>query len=357
MSSSYGTNFPPLPAFKSVIASNNVYANVVDPLTVIGSGGGAVPANLAVSTLTVAGAPVSGGYGGVTIDTNPDLSYASVPIVFNSAGQDNVDAGQLQIRKTGWGGINSENIFGLGVTAFSTVSGSYQPLCCGDLYVNNSDGTGDGTGRITYVDAVSTLSLTAAGPTGNVTISSIVTSTINGTSWPALVSTVNGGGGGGGAVPANLAVSTLTVAGANVYGGPAGVTIDKNINYNVASLPIFFNNVGQDNISSGQLQILKYLWPGINGETVYGLGVSAFSTVFGSFQPVCCGDLYVNNGDSVGQGTGRITYVDALSTMSLTASGATGNVTISSCVTSTINGTSWPALVSTVIGLNGGNPI
>lgn len=196
MSSSYGTNFPPLPAFKSVIASNNVYANVVDPLTVIGSGGGAVPANLAVSTLTVAGALVSGGYGGVTIDTNPSLSYASAPIVFNSAGQDNGDAGQLQIKKTGWRGINSENIFGLGVSAFSTVFGSYQPLCCGDLYVNNSDGGGDGSGRITYVDAVSTMSLTAAGATGNVTISSCVTSTINGTSWPALVSTVIGLNGG-----------------------------------------------------------------------------------------------------------------------------------------------------------------
>jgi hypothetical protein len=198
MSSSYGTNFPPLPAFKSVIASNNVYANVIDPLTVIGSGGGgsAVPANLNVSTLFVAGAVIPDGTVGMTIDTNFNFTSLSLPILFNSVGQDNVSSGQLSIRKTFWPGITGETVTGLGVGAFSTVLGSFQPVCCGDLYVNNGDGGGDGTGRITYVDALSTLSLTAAGATGNVTISSCVTSTINGTSWPALVSTVIGLNGG-----------------------------------------------------------------------------------------------------------------------------------------------------------------
>jgi len=196
MSSSYGTNFPPLPAFKSVIASNNVYANVVDPLTVIGSGGGAVPANLNVSSLYVAGQYIAGGYTGLTMATSPGSGGLSLPILFNTAGQDNVNSGQLQILKTYWPGVNGETVRGLGVSAFSTVFGSFQPLCCGDLYVNNSDGTGDGTGRITYVDALSTMCLTASGATGNVTISSAVVSTINGTNWPALVSTVIGLNGG-----------------------------------------------------------------------------------------------------------------------------------------------------------------
>jgi hypothetical protein len=175
-----------------------VYANVVDPLTVIGSGGGggAVPANLVVSTLTVAGASVGGGTAGIIVNTNPNSSSSSLPILFNSAGQDNVNSGQLAIGKTYWPGVTGETVRGFAVYAFSTASGSFQPVCCGDLYVNNSDGGGDGTGRITYVDNLSTLLLTAAGATGNVTISSAVVSSINGTNWPALVSTVIGLNGG-----------------------------------------------------------------------------------------------------------------------------------------------------------------
>jgi hypothetical protein len=173
-----------------------VYANVVDPLTVIGSGGGAVPANLNVSSLYVAGQLIPGGNVGMTMALNNYSSDASLPILFNGTGQDNVDSGQLAIGKTFWPGINGGTVRGLGVYAFSTVYGSYQPLVCGDLYVNNTDGSGDGTGRITYVDALSTMCLTAAGATGNVTISSAVVSSINGTNWPALVSTVIGLNGG-----------------------------------------------------------------------------------------------------------------------------------------------------------------
>jgi hypothetical protein len=163
------------------------------------------------------------------------------------------------------------------------------------------------------------------------------------------------GSGGGGAVPANLNVSSLYVAGESIVGGIQGITINSLFNVPSSSLPILFNDGnGNDNVSTGQLAIAKSTWPGVTGGNVFGLGVYAFSTVYGSFQPICCGDLYVNNSDTSGDGTGRITYVDALSTMCLTASGATGNVTISSAVVSTINGTNWPALVSTVIGLNGG---
>jgi len=199
MSSSYGAKWPPYPAGPLYVDSQDVYANPETPLTVIGSGGaGPTPTdpNLVVSTLTVGGASVGGGTAGIIVDTNPNSSSSSLPILFNSAGQDNVNSGQLAIGKTYWPGVTGETVRGLAVYAFSTVSGSFQPVCCGDLYVNNSDGGGDGTGRITYVDALSTMSLTAAGATGNVTISSCVTSSINGTSWTALLSTVVGLNGG-----------------------------------------------------------------------------------------------------------------------------------------------------------------
>jgi len=526
MSSSYGTNFPPLPAFKSAIASNNVYANVVDPLTVIGSGGGggAVPADLSVSTLTVAGNGQQ--QPGIIMNTNPNVAGTSIAIIFNDAVQDNVNSGQLAIAKQFWPGVDGSTIAGLVVFANSTIFGSFQPVCVGDLYVNNSDGGGDGTGRITYVDAVSSLSLTAAG--GGVTISSLAVSSINGNlypppspggspnaefstvttaqfvSTPALfvssvngalypppgnspnpvfstvtvsssvsavqltnVSSINGGaningnmifvtnpaasnysypvlfnnagqdnvssgqlavgkltwsgvdnstiagfavysfssilgsiqpvlcgdlylddttglgsgflkyrdsvstlslgtyGNGlvsisslavssingalpGGNVPANLNVSTLTVTG----NGDPGIIMNTLPSFASQSVQIHFNSLGQDNINSGQLAVAKKDWFGVNGSTIGGLGVFAYSTVIGSFQPVCVGDLYVNNSDGGGNGTGSISYVDAISSLSLTAAG--GGVSISSAVVSSINGTNWPALVSTVIGLNGG---
>jgi hypothetical protein len=191
--SSYGAKWPPYPAGPLYVDSQDVYANPEAPLTVIGSGGGGgvVPADLNVSTLKVAG---NGQQLGITMLTNPSLSGQSVQILFNNAGQDDVDSGQLAMSKDYWPGVNGSTIRGLGVFANSTIFGSYQPVCCGDLYVNNSDGGGDGTGLLTYVDAVSSLSLTAAG--GGVSISSINTSTINGTNWSALVSTVIGLNGG-----------------------------------------------------------------------------------------------------------------------------------------------------------------
>jgi len=199
MSSSYGAKWPPYPAGPLYVDSQDVYANPETPLTVIGSGGaGPTPTdpNLVVSSLYVAGQYIAGGYTGLTMATIPGNPGGSLPILLNSVGQDNISSGQLSISKVYWPGINGETVRGLGVNGFSTVFGSFQPICCGDLYVNNGDGIGDGTGRITYVDALSTMSLTAAGATGNVTISSAVVSTINGTNWPALVSTVIGLNGG-----------------------------------------------------------------------------------------------------------------------------------------------------------------
>ena len=210
--------WPPLPAFTKVIASQDVYANVAEPLTVVGSGGGGtVSPNLAVSTLIVAGGSISGGYNiGVQINTDPRNSVQSLQILFNNAGADNVNSGQLAISKAYWPDQNASTIFGLGISAFSTVYGSFQPLCCGDLYINNSDSTGNGTGSIKYVDAVSSMSLTAAG--GSVSISSLNVSTVNGTSFDALVSTViglNGGPFDGGSPPSSAPTAPLGTSAAS----------------------------------------------------------------------------------------------------------------------------------------------
>jgi len=231
-------------------------------------------------------------------------------------------------------------------------------LAAGDITVNLS-GTGGpmaivAPGGVTIASTLSVLALTG-------------------------VSSLNGQipNSGGGSIPPNLSVSTLTCATSLTTGagapincggqilsdgvitaslgmvvGEGGISILKyGANENVSN-PINFFSGTVTTPSTGILSIRKWLWPNEAGQIVPGLGVLANSTVTNSFQPLCCGDMYVNNSDSTGAGTGVVRYVDAVSSMSLAAAG--GNVSISTASMSSINGTSWDALVSTVVGLNGG---
>ena len=201
-----------------------------------------------------------------------------------------------------------------------------------DTYTTNGvplsvigSGGGGGGGGVTQLVAGSNVSLSPAGGTGVVTVNAI--------------------GGGGSNTPDqsfnSISVSTVTV------GGGSLIMTRAFYNLNV-SYPILFQSVSNSNTSTGQLAISKFLWPGVNGSgTVSGLGIYANSTINGSFQPICCGDLYINNSDSSGQGTGLVSYVDASSTLKLEASG--GPVTVSSVYISSINGIPWSRL-STLIG-------
>jgi hypothetical protein len=184
--------WPPAPSFTANLASQDVYANTQTTLTAIGGGGGGpIGPNPTVSSLTVAGQDVAGGTVGIIMGTDPAAFTQSVPLIFQSGGQSTIQAGEIQLIKSPFLGINSEQVTGLVVQAFSTIYGSCQPLVVGDLYVNNSDTSGAGSGRISYDDNVSSMSLTAAG-SGNVNISSVVTSSINGIPFDYIISTLQG---------------------------------------------------------------------------------------------------------------------------------------------------------------------
>ena len=223
--SANGCVFPPLPAGPVVITSQDTYANATTPLSVVSGGGGGggggtdlvvstlvaydyvttstinvssingaapgVGPNIVVSSITLADIPsginIIGNISCASLTPGARLVMAvnpayggplSQPILFNDSINNNVAIGQLQLIKQPWNGINGDVVTGLAINALSSMYGSFQPVCCGDLYVNNSDGGGEGTGRLTYIDSVSSMQLAAAG--GGVIISSLAVSSING---------------------------------------------------------------------------------------------------------------------------------------------------------------------------------
>lgn len=282
----------------------------------------------------------------ITLATADNDIRASYQIGFQSGSQSTINQGILQIGKNYWLGVDGKDVTGLAATSFSTVYGAFQPICGSELYVNNSDNTGNGTGRISYIDSVSSMNLEAAG--GPITISTLSVSSINGTSINAF---------GGTSVPdaqfssitmnVNGYMSTGNVTVTSLGGNTPGMTFATRPTVPTGSCPIVFNSAGQESIDEGQLAVAKSSWIGVDSAPVSGLGVFAFSTILGSFQPVCCGDLYINNSDSGGFGTGLMSYVDSLSTLKLEAAG--GPVTVSTLSVSSIGGISWDR-ISTVIG-------
>jgi hypothetical protein len=194
--------YPEDPAGQALqITSQDTFANVNKPLSVIGSGGGGggpVPANLTVSSLTVnvTGAISTGqinisGSGGelaATIGTNPGFPGNSQYFTFNSSGQDNVNAGKLSIHKIGilTSVSKKANASGLAVNAYSTLQGAFQPVGCSDIYIYSA--ANDGTNFAYALEAVNTpvSSLNIQAP--NVNISSLLgVSSINGINWARFV--------------------------------------------------------------------------------------------------------------------------------------------------------------------------
>jgi hypothetical protein len=143
------------------------------------STGGGVPANLTVSTLTVLSTLSVIGSGLLTLNTNLNNPVISGRLLFNTAGQDTEDAGQLGLLKyTGLaslGPVTSQS--GLLVNAFSTVTGQLQPIMSKSIILggdNNDSGTPGA--EIGYTNTTSTLSMYApnVAVTGSLTTSKIL---------------------------------------------------------------------------------------------------------------------------------------------------------------------------------------
>ena len=300
--SANGCVFPPLPAGPVVITSQDTYANATSPLSVVsgGGGGGGGGPNLVVSTLTAKD----------TITCNILYASTAVSVSANSALNLNNDIqGQSAIMNIGLFGLPGIQMYGdtttssLKITAQIATPGNpnrYMPLNVGSL-INVSSINGAAPGG------------SGGGP--NIVVSSIALADI-----PSGTNIIG-----------NISCSSLTPG--------ARLTMAFNADYGATSPlshPILFNDYINNNIGIGQLQILKRPWSGINGENITGLAINAYSSITGAFQPLCCGDLYVNNSDGGGDGTGRLTYIDSVSSMQLAAAG--GGVIISSLAVSSING-------------------
>jgi hypothetical protein len=173
-------------------AYNSVTTSTINVSSINGApvGGGGGGPNIVVSSITIADIPSGTNIIGniscssltpgsrLVMAVNPDIVGYSHQILFEDSIYNSQNIGRLAISKASWNGINGENVNGLSVYANSTIYGAFQPVICGDLYINNSDGGGDGTGRLSYIDSVSSLQLASAG--GGVIISSLAVSSING---------------------------------------------------------------------------------------------------------------------------------------------------------------------------------
>jgi hypothetical protein len=178
------------------------------------------------------------------------------------------------------------------------------------------------------------------------------------------VSSINGTGVSAftGAVPANLGVSSLTVndnAGfistpSLTVGGGSGLrafTLATDVDAIGRSARILFNNANNDNEAAGQLQLLKtgdLTAVGRVGNTA-GLAVAAYSTIFGAFQPLACGDLFLYSAEN--DGTNYAYTLESKNTPISSLNVQAPNVNISSLIgVSSINGVNWAAIVSTLNG-------
>lgn len=313
-----------------------------------GGGGGSYPANPQFSTIAL------GQDGFINFSTLTGPTYSTVDPGLkasqNTANAITQNYPEAVVQTTGGGADTySANPFGAGafvvltnLTTTNQVSG----------VMGNATGTPGNIDIVTYNNNTNTTGDAFISLKGLTSVSSLTVSSING-QIP---------GGGTYSYPANVQFSTITMDPATGYISTAYLSASGNGSYGPSiilptapgaantSFSLAFHSAGQDSVGPGQLIIGKTGWPGVTGSGVEGLGVYAYSTIFGSFQPVCCGDLYINNGDGAGNGTGLVSYVDSVSSLKLEAAG--GSVTASSMSISSINNVNFMALVSTVAGLS-----
>lgn len=289
--------YPENPAGQTFI-SQDTYTSAGAVLSGIGGGGGSVPANanITVSTLTV------NGTGEIYLVNADDGVYDSVPISFQGSATNDIQIFYSKLPNT----LTSNSTFGLLVAnTLSTGATLMENLGVGSLNVGGIDNDTTSLGAsIEYSNATSTLSLKSP----VVGISSLVgVSSINGTEISAFT----------GAVPADLAVSSLTVNGNN----SGNITLTTRIEFSAESAPILFNAAGQDTVAAGQLQIQKNTLHSLGPvSTVTGLLVNSFSTVIGQVQPVMLKSIILggDNNDSDFPGA-EIDYTNTTSTLSMYA--------------------------------------
>jgi hypothetical protein len=192
---------------------------------------------------------------------------------------------------------------------------------------------------------------------------SVSTLTVNALSL-LNISSINGAvyvPGGGGSVPADLTVSTLTAAQGistsvlKVTGGGAegelGLVMGTNVAFVTESLVLAFNSQGQENVDQGQLAILKSngLRSVSKPTALGGLGVYAFSTVLGSYQPLGASDIYIFE-QGIDNYDTQAFMLEAKNSPVSSLNVQAPNVNISSLLgVSSINGINF-ARISTVVG-------
>ena len=137
---------------------------------------GAVPANLAVSSLTLQG------QGSIVLSSDPDYPGRSANLLFESVNQTTEAQGILALNKDYMTGFGLSTIAGLALTALSTGSGTYQPIAVGGIVLGQAyaEDLGGDSASIIYNPLVSSINLNAP----NVNISSLVgLSSINATPY------------------------------------------------------------------------------------------------------------------------------------------------------------------------------
>ena len=179
--------WPPLPAPGSGGAlSQDTLLNYDTPLSFVGGGGGTVPTDLIVSTLTIAGGPNS-------IQLEPQsiggIGEFSGSIIFNGVNNQTAAQGQLGLNRSNMTSVSQQSeVFGLSLTALSTGIGAFQPFGSSDIFIY-SQGT-DVSNYAYTLEATNTpvSSLNIQAPAVNIS-TLIGVSSINGLNW-ARISTV-----------------------------------------------------------------------------------------------------------------------------------------------------------------------
>lgn len=330
------------------VTSQDTFASAGAPLSVVGSGGGGgpVPANLVVSTLTAADTVTAAllilngpAEKAIEVGTDVGLGGSSQYIAFNSAGQDTQDAGQLAIFKSETSSVsNPGGAAGLAIFALSTNLSAYQPVACSDIYILDSSAD-NSDGRLAFAleaknTPVSSLNIQAP----NVNISSLIgVSSINGVVYVPLQS--------------NIGVQSLSIALANSgFGGNITLIGDGNT---VGS----FGTLGWNDTVSGSFsnmfldvrEITPFAAP--PGLGTLGNGGNSLACIVYHFQSA------ISTCPITVSGTNYTPFLGALSTPTIyaNANASTLILAATSSISFNTNSLGLPANLSGVSSINGVN--